>query len=163
LAEQNALQTTRATLLTTQNNLTTVTQNSTTVQNNTVLVNNQLTTVQQELKVAEVFDMADMACPTFSDKQLEDAIQHVKSAKLWIACKKLPARAAAVGNLPVDAESNTAEISYFASTLRAAATFWFNGQTMDVDPANAASGVIRALDALCTAFQAHYLFDPAQK
>jgi len=58
-----------------------------------------------------------------------------------------------------------AEISYFASTIKDKATLWFNSLTIEVDPAAqvAATNPIGTLVALCAAFEAQLLFDPAQK
>jgi len=81
--------------------------------------------VQQELKGAEVGEQADMSCPTFSGRQLDDAPLHSRNVKLWIATKKLPARAAMAGAVPADAERTMAQIGYFSFTLREAATLWF--------------------------------------
>jgi len=76
-----------------------------------------------------------------------------------MACKKLPARTLA--GTPIDGERNKAEISYFASTLKERAAFWFNGLTIEVDLA-VISKRIGKLAALCTAFEAQYLFDAAK-
>jgi len=103
-----------------------------------------------------------MSCSTFSGRQLDDADLHVRTFKLWLSTKKLPARAVAAHGMVVDEERNTAEISYFASSLRDAATLWFNNLVINVDPAHAA-GVIGNLTELCGAFQLHFIFDPAQK
>jgi len=92
--------------------------------------------------------------PTFSGRTSDDPIQHTKNTKLWISCLKLPARAGFAGNIPADADRNSAEIGFFASTLQDSAMLWFNSLTIDID---------RTLDALCTAFQAQFLFDPFQK
>jgi len=62
----------------------------------------------------------------------------------------------------VDEERNTAEISYFASSLKDSATLWFNNLTIDVNPGHVAAA-IGNLTELCAAFQLHFLFDPAQK
>jgi len=48
-------------------------------------------------------------------------------------------------------------------TLPGSALFWFNGLTIEVDPAVAIAGDIGTLAALCTAFQAQFLLDPSQK
>jgi len=83
-----------------------------TAQNDTTAANLQLVTVRQELDVADVGDQSDMSCPTFSGRQLENAPQHCKNAKLWMACKKLPAHTAAVARTgAADADRNMAEIS----------------------------------------------------
>jgi len=55
-----------------------------------------------------------------------------------------------------------AEISYFASTLREGAMLWFNSLTIS-NEAPVVVGAIGTLAELCEAFEAHYLFDPAQK
>jgi len=81
---------------------------------------------------------------------------------LWLSTKKLPARAAAGAGLFVDEERNTAEISYFQSSLRESAVLWFNNLTINVDPGHPV-GRIGTLAELCTAFELHFLFDPAQK
>jgi len=54
-----------------------------------------------------------------------------------------------------------AEISYFYSSLKGSAVLWFN--TLSIDPVMAVAGSIGILASLCTAFEAQYLFDPAQK
>jgi len=77
-----------------------------------------------------------MACSTFSGKQLDDAVLHVRTFKLWLSTKKLPARAAALNGLLVNEERNTAEISYFRSSLCESALLWFNNLTINVDPAH---------------------------
>jgi len=107
-------------------------------------------------------DLADMAVPSFSGRRLEDSILHCKNVRVYIACKKLPPRTA-VGVVPADAEDNMAEISYFSSTLKKNAALWFNTLTIEVNPAVAVAGNIGSLAALCTAFEAHYRFDRAQK
>jgi len=127
-----------------------------------VVVNTQLVTVRQELDCAVVDDSPEMSCSTFSGKQLDDAVLHMRTFKLWLSTKKLPSRAMAANGSPIDAEQNTAEISYFASFLRNSATLWFNNLTIDVDPAHAANA-IGNLTKLCTAFHLHFLFDAAQK
>jgi len=129
-----------------------------TPQNNTVVANNQLLTVRQE---PDVGDLSDMSCPTFSGRQFEEAPQHVKRVRIYIACKKLPARAALP--LPVDGECHMAEISYFAFTLRKGATLWFNSLTISNAVPVVVVRAIWTLEAICAAFEAHYLFDPAQK
>jgi len=125
----------------------------TTAQNDTVLATSQLVTVRQELDGVDVGDLSDMSIPMFFGRQLEDAPQHVQSVKLWMACKKLPPRAALP--LPVDGERHMAEIFYFASTLREEATLWFNSLTIGVsNPV-----MVRAfgtLEYLCLAFEAHW-------
>jgi len=102
----------RDTLLTTQNTLTTANDNLATALLNTVVVNSQLLTVREELDFAETGDLSEMACSTFAGKQFEDAVQHVRTFRLWLSTKKLPARAAALHGLMVDAELITAEISF---------------------------------------------------
>jgi len=87
VTEQNNHQATRATLLTTQNNLTQATQDLNDAQGDTVAANNQLLTVQQELEGAEVGELADMACPTFSGRQLDDALQHSRNVKYELRIK----------------------------------------------------------------------------
>jgi len=77
-----------------------------------------------------------------------------------MASKKLPARAALP--LPVDGERSMAEISYFASTLKEGAMLWFNSLTVGI-AVPVVPGTIGTLTDLCAAFEAHYLFDPAQK
>jgi len=74
-----------------------------------------------------------MACPTFPGRQLVDPPQHAKNVRLWMVCKKLPARTPMA--VPVDGERNMAEISYFASTLKVGATLWLNSLTIDMAPA----------------------------
>jgi len=96
-----------------------------------------------------------MSCPSFSGRQLEDAPQHVRSVKIWMASKKLPARAALP--LPVDGERSMAEISYFASTLKEGAMLWFNSLTISI-AVPVVPNAIGTLAALCAAFEAHYLF-----
>jgi len=91
---------------------------------------------------------------------LDDAPQHSCNVKLWIATKKLPARAAGVGAVPADAKRTMAETAYFASTLKDAAALWFNGLTVNAVPA---AGVISSLDLLVAAFESQFAFDPAQK
>jgi len=120
-----------------------------------VVVNTQLVTVRQELDCAVVGDSWDTSCSTFSGKQLDDAVLHVRTFKLWLITKKLSARAAAANGLVIDEERNTAEISYCA-------ILWFNNLIINVDPAHPA-GAIRYLTELCAAFQLHFLFDLAQK
>jgi len=132
----------------------------TAVQGDTVAANYQLLTVQKKLEGAEVGELADMSEPTFSGRQIYDALQHSRNMKLWIATKKLPARAALMGAVPADAEKTMAEIAYFFSTLKDAAALRFNGLTLNVVPA---AGVISSLDLLVAAFNAHFAFDPAQK
>jgi len=61
-----------------------------TAQKDTTAANVQLVTVRPEIDVAEVKDQSDMSFPTFSGRQLENAPQHCKNAKLWMACKKHP-------------------------------------------------------------------------
>jgi len=97
--------------LNTQNTLTTANNNLTAALLNTVVVNTQLVTVRQELDCAVIGDSSDMSCSTFSGKQLDDAVLHVRSFKLWLSTKKLPARAAAANGLVIDEKRNTAEIS----------------------------------------------------
>jgi len=162
LTEQNNQQGTRDTLLNTQNTLTTANNNLTAALLNTVVVNTQLVIVRQELDCVVVGDFSEMSCLTFSSKQLDDAVLHVRTFILWLSTKKLPARAAAVNGLVIDEERNTAEISYFASSLRDSAILWFNNLINNVDPAHPA-GAIGNLTELCAAFQLHFLFDPAQK
>jgi len=101
----------RDTLLTTQNTLTTTNNNLTAALSNTVVVNTQLATVRQELDSAATDDLSDMSCPTFSGRQLDDAVLHVRTFKLWLSTKKLPARAPALHGLLLDEERLTAEIS----------------------------------------------------
>jgi len=108
--------------LNTQNNLTTVPNNLAAANLNTVVVNTQLVTVCHELDSVGVGDSSGMSCPMFSGKQLDDAVQLVRNFNLWRSTKNLPASAAAVANLHVDAEKNKAEISYFAATLKDSAT-----------------------------------------
>jgi len=129
---------------------------------NTVVVKTQLVTVRQELDFAGTGDLSEIACSTFAGKQLEDAIQHVRTFRLWLSTKKLPSRVAAFHGMTIDMERITAEISYFASSLRDSATLWFNNLVINVDPAHPA-GTIGTLAELCTAFQVHFIFDPAQK
>jgi len=100
--------------------------------------------------------------PHFPGKQLDDAVLHVRTFKLWFSTKKLPARAAAANGMVIDEERNTAEISYFQSSLQESAILWFNNLIINVDPAHPA-GAIGNLTELCAAFQLHFLFDPAQK
>jgi len=153
---------TRDTLLTTQNTLTTANDNLATALLNTVVVNTQLLTVREKLDFAGTGDLSEMACSTFAGKQLEDAVQHVRTFRLWVSTKKLPTRATALHGLTVDAERITAEISYFASWLRDLATLWFNNLVNNVDPLHPV-GTIGTLTELCTAFKLHFIFDPAQK
>jgi len=77
-----------------------------------------------------------------------------------MACKKLPLRAALL--LLVYGERHMPEISYFASTLPEGATLWFNSLTIN-NAMPVVAGPIGTLEAICAAFEAHYLFDPAQK
>jgi len=160
VTKQNNHQASRATLLTAQNNITLANNDLTAAQGDTVAANNQLMTVQQELKGAEVGELADMFGSTFLGRQLDDASQHSRNVKLWIATKKLQARVAMVGVVPADAERTMAEIAYFASTLKNAAALWFNWLTVNAVPA---VGVISSLDLLVAAFEAHFEFDLAQK
>jgi len=51
---------------------------------NTMVVNTQLLTVRQKLDFAGTSDLSEMACSTFASKQLEDAIQHVRTFRLWV-------------------------------------------------------------------------------
>jgi len=136
-SEQNDHQNTRDTLLNSPNDLMIVTNNLATANLHTVVVNTQLVTVRQELDSVVVGDSSEMSAPVFSRKQLDDAVQHVRNFKLWLSTKKLPARAATANGLPVDAERLTAEISYFAPTLKDSATLWFNNLIFDVDPGHA--------------------------
>jgi len=108
---------TRDTLFTTQNTLTTANNTLAAAFLNTVVVNTQLVTVRQELDCAVTGDLSDMSCFTFSGKQLDDADLHVRTFKLWLSTEKLPARAAAAHGMVIEEERNTAEISYFASSL----------------------------------------------
>jgi len=87
VAEQNNHQNTRDTLLNTQNNLTTVTINLIAAQQNTIIVNTQWVTVRQEFDSVEVGDFLERSCPVFLGKQLDDAIQHVRNVKFWMATK----------------------------------------------------------------------------
>jgi len=77
-----------------------------------------------------------------------------------MASKKLPARAALL--FPVDSERSMAEILYFASTLKEEAMLWFNSLTISI-AIPVVIGAIGTLEDRCAAFEAHYLFDPAQK
>jgi len=104
-----------------------------------------------------------MESPTFSGRTLDVPILHTKSTKLWISCLRLPAQAGVVGNITADADRNSAGIGFFASTLRDSAMLWFNSLTINIDPVVAPAPAIGTLDALCTAFQAQFLFDPSQK
>jgi len=119
-----------------------------------------LLTAQQELEGAEVDELADMACPTFAGHQLDDAPQHSHNVNLWITTKKLPAHTPVAGAIPADAERTMAEIAYFASTLRDAATLWFHGLNVNTAPA---AEFISMLNALIAAFELQFAFDPAQK
>jgi len=110
------------TWLTTQNTLTTTNNSLAAALLNTVVVNTQLVTVHQDLDCAATGELSDMSCSTFSGKQLDDADLHVRTFKLWLSTKKLPAKAAAAHGMVVNEERNTAEISYFASSLRDSAT-----------------------------------------
>jgi len=116
--EQISHRGTRDTMLTTQNTLTTANNNLAAALLNTVVVNSQLVTVGQELDCAVTGDLFDMSCTTFSGKQLDDADLHVRTLKLWLSTKKLPARSAAAHCMVINEERNTAEISHFASSLR---------------------------------------------
>jgi len=100
-----------------------------------------------------------MSAPTFEGRNLDDPVLHCKNVRLYIACKRLPASAPR----PINGERNLAEIAYFSSTLTGSALLWFNGLTIEVDPAVAVAGDIGTLATLCTAFQAQFLFDPSQK
>jgi len=62
----------------------------------------------------------------------------------------------------IDEEQNTAEISYFQSSLQESAILWFNNLVINVDLVHPA-GTIGNLTELCAAFQLHFLFVPAQK
>jgi len=129
---------------------------------NTVVVNTQLVTVRQEFDCAVRGDFSEMSCSTFSGKQLDDAVLHERSFKRRLITIKIPARAAAGHGLVVDEERNTAEISYFQSSLRDSAILWFNNLVINVDPAHPVCA-IGNLTELCGAFQLHFLFDPTQK
>jgi len=153
---------TRDTLLTTQNTLTTTNNSLTAALLNTVVVNTQLVTVRQELDFAGTGDLSDMSCPTFSGRQLDDAILHVRTFKLWLSTRKLLARAPALYGLLLNEERLKVEISYFASSQRDSATLWFNNLVINVDAAHSA-GTIETLTELCAALQPHFIFDPAQK
>jgi len=142
LIEENNHRGTKETLLNTQNTLTTANNNFTASLLNNVVVNTQLG--RQELDCAVTSDLSDMSCSTFS------------------RAINIPARAAAAHGMEIDEEWNTAEISYFASSLRDSATLWFNNLVNIVDPAHAA-GVLGNLTELCAAFELHFFFDPAQK
>jgi len=72
------------------------------------VVDTELVTVRQELDCAVVGDIEEMACSTFAVKQLEDAVLHVRTFKLWLSTKKLLARAAAANGFFMDEEKNTA-------------------------------------------------------
>jgi len=110
-------------------------------------------------------NQANMPRPMFSGRQLDDATLHSRNVKLWIATKKLPARAAAiavagavgaagyVAAVPADAKKTMAEISYFSSMFKDAATLWFNGLTIDVVPA---VGVISSLNLLVAALETQF-------
>jgi len=103
-----------------------------------------------------------MSAPRFEGRNLDDPVLHCKNVRLYIACKRLSAYALLRAN-PVNSERNLAEIAYFISTLTGSALLWFNGLTIEVDPAVAVAGDIGTLAALCKAFQAQFLFDPSQK
>jgi len=149
--EQISHRGTRDTLLTTQHSLPTTNNNLTAALLNTVVVNTQMVTVRQELDSAATGDLSDMSCPTFSVRELDDAVLHVRTFKIWLNTKKLPARAAALHGLLLDEERLTAEISYFASSLRDSATLWFNNLVINVDIAYPAR-TIGNLTELCAAF-----------
>jgi len=53
------------------------------------------------------------------------------------------------------------KLSYLYSSLKGRAALWFDN--LSIDPAITGAGSIGTLAALCTAFEAQYLFDPAQK
>jgi len=82
LTEPNDHQGTRDTLLNTQNTLTTANNNFATALLNTVVVNTQLVSICQELDCAVVGDISDMSSSSFSGKQLDDAVLHVRTFKL---------------------------------------------------------------------------------
>jgi len=107
-------------------------------------------------------ELADMAAPSFSGRQLKDSILECKHVRLYFACKKLPTHTV-VEVVPAEAERNMAEISYFSSTLQGSAALWFNTLKIEVNQAVAVAGNIGSLAALCTVFEAQYLFDPEQK
>jgi len=152
---------TRDALFATKNTLTTTKNNFTTALLNTAVVNTQLVTVRQELEFEETGDTSEMTTP-FCGRLLDDVVFHVLNFDLWLCTKKLPARAAALHSKHIDEEWIRAEISYFQSTLRDAATLWFDNLIINVDPACPA-GNIGTLAELVAAFQVHFLFDPAQK
>jgi len=68
-SERDAHRVTNTILRTIQQNLVTSQNNLTTSQNNTLLATNQLVTVRQELEVADVGNLSEIACPMFAGKK----------------------------------------------------------------------------------------------
>lgn len=97
--------------------------------------------LQVQLAEAESGEEISMTShKTFSGKELDDPVKHVKRFKLDVASKKLPVPAV---------ERLAATMGYFAQTLVDAANEWFDQQDLTT---------IADMDALYTAFQNRFAF-----
>jgi hypothetical protein len=97
----------------------------------------------------------------FHGRHLEDAGQHVKMVRLWLATRKPPAAPAPDGNnVPRYNQRDQALISYFASTLKDTAFTWFNTLTLG---ANAAPANVGTVDELIELFEIRFQFDETNK
>src|SRR5271163_1462129 len=106
--------------------------------------------------------MGDHIVPKqFSGKYLEDPEPHKQMFQLWLATKKLPQLPAPLQGQPNEVERrahvaacqphHNACISYFSSTLKDAATTWFN--TLAIPE------TIATIDALLAAFLLAFTYD----